>query len=463
MKLSFLKKLKPMNQNEKIIFRNTFWAFVIKGASLIISLLSTPAFIRYFNDNTVLGVWYTLLSVLIWFLNFDLGIGNGIRNNLVKSLTEKDETATKKIISSGVFSVLIVTLGLTLVGGVLLSLLDLNWLFNVEQNVISGKILYISTLLIFAAIMFRFFLSTITSIFYALQKSAVNNFLALCVSVLQLLFVLIVHIEDPERALVVLSAAYLVLSNLPVFLAGIILFCTILRKYFPRIKFVEKIYIKKILSIGSIFFLCQILYMFIMNTNEFFITKFFGPEYTTEYTFYYKITSLISTIITLALAPIWSVITKAYVEKNYIWLNKLYRIIKFVGYGTILLQFLLVPVLQFIMNIWLGENTITVNYMTAIAFACFGSVFVYSSMLSTVVCGMARMKLQSICYGVGVVVKFLLILLLSDIVRNWALVVWSNVIILLPYCVIQQIDLDIYMRKLKNSLINEKENDNEHI
>lgn len=203
--------------------------------------------------------------------------------------------------------------------------------------------------------------------------------------------------------------------------------------------------------------------MFIMNTNEFFITKFFGPEYTTEYTFYYKITSLISTIITLALAPIWSVITKAYVEKNYIWLNKLYRIIKFVGYGTILLQFLLVPVLQFIMNIWLGENTITVNYMTAIAFACFGSVFVYSSMLSTVVCGMARMKLQSICYGVGVVVKFLLILLLSDIVRNWALVVWSNVIILLPYCVIQQIDLDIYMRKLKNSLINEEENDNEHI
>lgn len=36
-------------------------------------------------------------------------------------------------------------------------------------------------------------------------------------------------------------------------------------------------------------------------------------------------------------------------------------------------------------------------------------------------------------------------------------------IILLPYCVIQQIDLDIYMRKLKNSLVNEKENDNEHI
>ena len=187
------------------------------------------------------------------------------------------------------------------------------------------------------------------------------------------------------------------------------------------------------------------------------------PQYTTDYTFYYKLTSLISMVITLAMTPIWSVVTKAYVEKNYIWLNKLYKVIKFAGLGTIVLQFLLVPFLQFIMDIWLGSNSIEVNYLTAIAFACFGSVFVYSSMLSTVVCGMGRMKIQTICYGIGVAVKLLLVFVLSKYVNNWNLVVWSNVVILLPYCIIQQIDLDIYLKKLKNKKQQEEGEEYEHI
>lgn len=94
--MKLLKIVKNLNPNEKIIVKNTFWAFVVKGGALVVSLFTTPAFIRYFNNNTILGVWYTLLSVLIWFLNFDLGLGNGIRNNLVKAYAENDEDGIKK-------------------------------------------------------------------------------------------------------------------------------------------------------------------------------------------------------------------------------------------------------------------------------------------------------------------------------------------------------------------------------
>lgn len=81
--------LKGVQGNTKIVIRNTFYAFVIKGIALAISFFSTPAFIRYFDNNEVLGLWYTLLSILTWFLSFDLGIGNGIRNHLVVAITEK--------------------------------------------------------------------------------------------------------------------------------------------------------------------------------------------------------------------------------------------------------------------------------------------------------------------------------------------------------------------------------------
>ncbi len=446
--MKFLKKIKSLDANNKIILGNTLAAFVVKGAGLIVSFLTTPAFIRYFDNKTVLGVWYTLLSVLVWFLNFDLGIGNGIRNNLVKDFAANDYDSARKTISSGLFANFIVTFVLGCVGVALISVIDLNWLYNISPAEISKKTLYLSTVFVLIAILLRFFLTTVSSIFYAIQRSSVNNALSLLVSVLQLAFVLVAKFDSPEKALIGLSISYIVISNLPVFIAGIVVFCTKLRNCLPSFKCIEKFHIKKVMGIGSVFFACQILYMLIVNTNDFLITNLFGAEYTADYNFYYKITSLISMVVTLTMTPIWSVITKAMAEKKYQWIRKLYKTIKWVGLGVILLQFLMVPCIQFIFDIWLQENSIKVNYVTAIAFACFGSVFVYSGMLSTIVCGMAKMKLQTICYVIGVIVKFLLVFGLASIVNNWSIVVWANAIILLPYCIAEQIHLNIYLKKL---------------
>ncbi len=446
--MKIIDKLRNLDENNRIILKNTGGAFAVKGASLVISFLTTPAFIRYFNNDVLLGVWYTLLSVLIWFLNFDLGIGNGIRNNLVRAFGNRDRGEAKRIISSGVVSITAVSLLLTLAGTLALFTIDLNWLFNVSPEMISGRALLMSAVCVFLSIMLRFCLTTVSSVFYALQKSAVNNFLSLCVSVLQLLFVLIVHFDDPERALTALSVAYLLISNLPVLVAAVVVFSTSLKDCRPNLRYVDRTRTKEILNIGGIFFFCQICYMLIANTNEFLITKLFAPEYTTLYSFYYKIASLSSMVITLAMTPVWSIVTKALVEKNFVWLNSLYKKIKLVGIGAVAVQFLSVPLIQIIMNLWLGRGTVEVDYLIAVAFACFGSAFVYSGMLSTVVCGMSRMKLQAICYAAGVVFKLAFCVIAAKFFTvNWSIVVWSNAIILIPYCVAQQIDLNRYFKK----------------
>lgn len=446
-----LNFIRNINGNTKTIAKNAFYSFVIRGFALAISFFSTPAFIRYFQNNEVLGVWYTLLSILTWFLAFDLGVGNGIRNHLVIAIAEKKKENIKQILASGFASVIGITLILTIVGWWLICTINLNSLFNIPDNLISSEVLRKCTILVFIAIMMRFMLTTVSSIFYALQRSAVNSFLSLCVSILQFLFIIAFHYENVETALVNISWAYLLICNLPVIVAGIWVFFTDFKDCRPTIKSVTKEAAKKIMGIGLIFFFCQIFYLIIANTNEFFVIHYWSPTATADYSFYYRIIMLVSMGVSLALTPTWSMITKAYAEKNYHWLKKLYRSFQLVGYFIILAEFALVPFLQPIMDIWLGKGQLTVELSVSIAFACFGATFLYSSMLSTIVCGLAKMKLQFWCYGIGSLLKIAFIIIIARISSDWAWVVWSNVFILLPYCVLQQLQLNRLFAKLKDA------------
>ena len=165
-KMKLIGKLKNLSQNDKIVLKNSLGAFAVKGASLVVSLFTAPAFLKYFNDNVVLGIWYTLLSVLTWFLNFDLGIGNGIRNNLVKAFSGGDRKEAKKIISSGLFAIIAVSLAIFVVGIISVIFIDLNSLFNISAEIISYSALKASVIYIFCAIMLRFTLSFVNSVFF---------------------------------------------------------------------------------------------------------------------------------------------------------------------------------------------------------------------------------------------------------------------------------------------------------
>ena len=102
------EQIEKKSLKDRIIIKNVTLSFIIKAVALLVSFFSAPAFIGYFDNDIVLGVWYTLLSVLTWVLSFDLGIGNGVRNNLVKAFSDRDEKEAKGIISSGLFSIIIV-------------------------------------------------------------------------------------------------------------------------------------------------------------------------------------------------------------------------------------------------------------------------------------------------------------------------------------------------------------------
>lgn len=451
LKTSF-KRLKNSSENSRIIAKNTFYAAVFKGLSLIVSFFSAPAFISYFNNDIVLGLWFTMLSILSWFLTFDLGIGNGLRNHLVKAIASNNKIKIREVISSGITSSGIVTLLLGIIGTTIILSIDLNKLFNISSFIISREILLDSTLFVFGAVMLRFFLTCVSSIFYALQKAAINNLLALIVGTFQLLYILIAKFDKVDSALLNISFAYLLISNIPIIIAAVIIFVRELRGCHPSIKFVRLSVSKKIIGLGLVFFLCQIGFMIISNTNEFFISHFWGTQYTTDYSFYYRIMMLMAVLFSLILTPVWSMITKAYEERNYIWLKKIFKLLNIAAIVVCLLEFAILPFLQTIMNLWLGKGEINVTLYTSVAFSSLGASYIISSLLSTIVCGISKMKTQLFCFVIGSIVKIIAIIILAKYSAEWEWVIWINVIILSIYSVLEYIHINNIFSKIDTSI-----------
>lgn len=191
-------KLKTkIGDKDMLVFQNVIAAFAVKGAALLVSLATIPAFMHYFSDDAVLGVWYTVVSIIGWILIFDLGIGNGLRNHLVVALTANDKHKCKQLVSSAYFSVGVSCVVVSLIMLVFVPLIDWNVVFGVSSSQIDSSVLSAVTRNVLIGMVIQLFLKNITSILYALQKSAINNFLTLCVSVLQFIFILVFRKWNP--------------------------------------------------------------------------------------------------------------------------------------------------------------------------------------------------------------------------------------------------------------------------
>lgn len=436
-------KFRNLNSNNKIVIKNIIAAFIIKGGGMVISLLTMPAYIKYFGDQTALGVWFTLLSLLTWILSFDLGIGNGLRNKLVGSIAKNDRKEMKQYISSATFSMFGIILLAMIVVGIIIPTVNWNSVFNVETAIYSKNVLMTTMFITFIGVLMQFFFKIITSVIYALQKSSINNFIFLITSVLQLLYISFAPSMDVSKAIISLSIVNVLCVCVPMIVAALILFFTILKDCKPNIKFCTKLHSKAVLGMGGLFFACQVFALLIFATNELLISNLFSPENVVVYQAYYKIFLLVSTVFSLALTPIWSIITKAQEEKNYMWLKKTFKIMELSLILVMLFEFLLIFMFDFIAKIWLGSGTINSSMLYSISFAIFGFLFVYVSTLNTVLNGLGAMKVQTIVYIISIIIKFSLLFIIRLVFNDWIIVVLCTSISLVPYCIVEH----IYIRR----------------
>lgn len=442
-----LEKLRNAGENDKIVYKNVLGAFLVKGCALFVTLYTLPSYIKFFNNDEVLGLWFTILSLLNWILNFDLGIGNGLRNHLSTAISLGNKEDVKRYISSAYISIGAIVTVLSVIFPFVIYKVDLNNLLSIEKTEISPKALYITAVIVFVGVMVQFWLKLINSVLYALQKSSVNNFLVLCTNVMILVVAVVFPSGTNDRNIIVMAIVHAVAVALPLIVATVSVFAKKLRYAIPRIKYFSKEHGKKVLSLGGIFFFIQIAYMIIMSTNEFLITKTSGNADVVDYQAYYKLFSLASTVFALALTPLWSVITKAKAENNIGWIKSTYKKFMLLGGVFCIGEFGLVVLMEPLMKIWLGADSLPeISYFSGIMCALLGCAMIMNGVFSNIANGTGELKVQAVCFGIGAVLKIPLSYILVSLLGSWNGVVLANIICMGIYCIIQPISLIKYFK-----------------
>lgn len=441
-------KFKGTSENNRIVIVNVIGAFAVKGLAMIVSLFTMPAYMRFFGNETALGLWFTVVSVLNWILNFDLGIGNGLRNHLTSALACGDTDNAKKYLSSAYISVGAICVFLSAVLFFAFGFVNWSFVFNIGADVVSPDALLLSVRIVFIGIVLQMFFRLISSVLYAIQKSSVNNFLQLCVTVITLLCVLFLPSKSNDENMVTMAWVHLGACIAPSLVTTLFVFAgKKMRKCAPSFSAFSIKHAKAVLSLGGVFLVVQIAYMIIMNTNEYLITFLAGNEDVVDYQVYNRLFALGSTVFSLALTPIWSAVTKATAERNVAWVKSLYKKLMLLGAGFCVCEFLLVTVLQFAVNLWLGDEAITVSTGYALVFATMGSAMIISSVFASIANGLGALKPQLICYSLGAVLKPFLAWGLVSLTGSWIGVIIANIISVMLYCIVQPIVFHKYFRK----------------
>jgi len=452
--------LKFQNYDVKSIqlLKNVSFSLIIKGIAMVVSLYTIPAYMNFLSNQTILGMWFTAISMLSWILTFDLGIGNGLRNHLVKPFLENDVEEIKKNISSAYFSVGVVVIFLALCSIAIIPLLNWNKIFNISSNIVGTDVLLFMVMMLVVGILIQFWLKLIISIFFALQKSALSGLLLLCSSILMLLFTLFAPTDDIIYNIKILAIAYVFTANIPYLIATIILFSTKLKNCKPSIYYFKKAYASKIIKLGGIFFYLQILTMIMFSTNEFLITWLVNPKEVVTFQIYNKLFSLVSAIFSLALTPVWSAVTEACVRKDYLWVKRLYHKLNKMLLILVPFEVVLVFLMPVILKIWLGNNAIVFYYPYGIVFAIYSILFMKVSIDTSIIAGLGTLKVQTIALTVTTILKVLLSFVIVKLTGSWISIIVANIISLIPYIVTEFFDIKYRFKLLMGGALHDIEN-----
>lgn len=87
--MSFIRKIFNGDERSVLVKKNIAGSVLIKGWSCVVQFLLVPVTLKCLNQYEY-GIWLTISSILLWVDQFDIGLGNGLRNKLAEAIARNE-------------------------------------------------------------------------------------------------------------------------------------------------------------------------------------------------------------------------------------------------------------------------------------------------------------------------------------------------------------------------------------
>lgn len=371
--------------------KNVLYSMGIKGIDSIVQLLLVPATLGYLNQYEY-GIWLTLNSILLWINSFDIGLGNGLRNQLAIAVANNDKNMAKALVSTAFGMIAIIMLIILAIGSI--AVLNIDW-YNIlgaeESNVPNLQaIVYVS----FALFCVNFMVKFVGNVYLAMQMPSINNLMVTSGHLLSLIIIFVLT-KTTDGSLYNVAFAFSISPIFIYLLAYPITFVKVYSFLRPALSFFKKEYLKDLFSVGVLFFVLQISGVVLFAMSNIVISKLFGPDQVTPYNVSYRYLSLAYMLLSIIVQPIWTAVTDANAKNDTAWIDKQFkkteRIIAIIG-ALLIIMVVVSPIVYFI---WIG-NKVEISWTMTILTAIYIFIIVSSTAYSYFLNGLGKLYIQAI-------------------------------------------------------------------
>lgn len=435
------------NVRTSLIKKNVLISVFIKGGSVCVAFLLVPITIDYINPMQY-GVWLTISSMIYWISVFDIGIGNGLKNEIAYSIAVNDERNLKKYVSTSYAILTLITVGIFSLFWLGTYFVDWNDLLNVKalnMDITPVVLLFIGFFCI------QFVVQLIDAIISATQQVFISSLILLIgqLSGLILVYILKHFIPGSLFLLVIVIAGSSVVTLV---LASIYLYSTKFKKFAPSFKSIDFSFVKRLLNVGGSFFLIQIGAMVLIYSNNFIITKVLGPESVTLYNIPFKLFSFISLLFSIIITPYWSAFTDAYAKKDMDWIKDNIRKLRLIWLGLSSLGVVILLLSDFLYKIWI-QNAVTVPLSLSIMMFIYIIIYTWQTLHVYFLNGIGKIKLQLFVVIAGAVINIPLAVYLGKIFGLNG-ILGANILIFFVMAIIFTIQHDKIVKQTAKNLWN---------
>lgn len=374
-------------------------SFLFKLLAVVASLVAVPITLHWLGAERY-GIWSTLLSILMWIVFFDFGIGNGLRNQVTRYIA----TGSKKDAQDSVSTAYVVIAGLCLVLFLVFFVVSsaVSWQQVFRSRTVSESELLMSVRAAAFFIFLNFWLGLATQVLNGAQATAwvvlgqvISNLCALVIVYISSVFLL------PK--VWILALAY----GVAVLFSNIVMSTFVFRRWnflFPRLTFSTKM-LRQLLDFGLKIFSIQIVALIIFNTDRILITQYFGPSSVVDYDITTKVFSIVTIAQTMLTSPLWAAYGDAYHKGDWQWIRgSIYKQTKIFGILSALVV-LLAVFFPIIIHYWLGGERL-VSWQMVLSVALLVLIMNWNNIFSYCLNGLERTRVQLITAGFALAVFF---------------------------------------------------------